>query len=432
MKTNKFLLAVFTTAFLGLMSSSAQTQVYLGQQAGQSNVAGTTGNYNVGIGERALTSLTSGSRNVAIGKQAMMYNVNSSNNSSFGYYSLYNLTGGGFNVGIGTSAGWSLSSGSCNTFVGPSSGIGLASGNANTFIGNVGWGNLPSLSNTIILADGGTETTTGNQRMIIDSNGFAGIGLGSVLVAGNRLEINSVGAVAGTSGLRFRGYTSTATPVASNGRVLTLTTDGDVVLTTDQGSGGATIINAGNTNVTVNGGGVPTNPYAISAKNIYTDDGTLSANRTVSMNNNSMIFNTADNGRIYIGNTSPAFNATTFPTTTGNYRLYVEGGILTEKAKVALRNPGTNWADYVFANDYKLMPLKEVEAFVKENKHLPGIESADELVKNGLDLGEMQAKQMGKIEELTLHAIEQEKKLEAQAKEIEELKTLVKALLNKK
>jgi hypothetical protein len=73
------------------------------------------------------------------------------------------------------------------------------------------------------------------------------------------------------------------------------------------------------------------------------------------MNSRNIWFNTAtssSNGKIYIGNT------TAYPTTTGNYRLYVEGGILTEKVKVALRN-SANWADYVFANDYKLMPLQE-------------------------------------------------------------------------
>jgi hypothetical protein len=99
---------------------------------------------------------------------------------------------------------------------------------------------------------------------------------------------------------------------------------------------------------------------------------------------------------MYLGATS------VFPNTTGNYKLFVEGGILTEKVKVALRS-SANWADYVFAADYKLMPLKEVEKFVITNKHLPGIDSASELSKNGLDIAEMQSKQMEKIEELTLY-----------------------------
>ncbi len=110
---------------------------------------------------------------------------------------------------------------------------------------------------------------------------------------------------------------------------------------------------------------------------------------------------------------------------------------MTEKVKVALRS-SASWADYVFAKDYKLMPLKEVEKFVTANKHLPGIDSAEVLAKNGLDVAEMQSKQMEKIEELTLYIIDQDKKLEAQgkaieknSKEIEELKVQLQALMAK-
>lgn len=100
-----------------------------------------------------------------------------------------------------------------------------------------------------------------------------------------------------------------------------------------------------------------------------------------------------------------------YTTIPGTYRLYVRDGILTEKVKIALHGT-VNWADYVFAPDYKLKPLSEVEAFVKANQHLPEMPSAQSLVDNGLDLGEMQAKQMEKIEELTLYIIEINKRLE--------------------
>jgi hypothetical protein len=98
-------------------------------------------------------------------------------------------------------------------------------------------------------------------------------------------------------------------------------------------------------------------------------------------------------------------------TTPAGYKLYVEQGILTEKVKVAVPTSPA-WADYVFAADYNLKPLSEVEAFIKENKHLPNVPSADELVKDGLDLGKMQATQMEKIEELTLYIIEMKKEIE--------------------
>lgn len=93
------------------------------------------------------------------------------------------------------------------------------------------------------------------------------------------------------------------------------------------------------------------------------------------------------------------------------YKLYVEQGILTEKVKVAVASSPA-WADYVFAADYQLKPLSEVEKFINKNNHLPNIPSADELVKEGLDLGKMQALQMEKIEELTLYLIEMKKEIE--------------------
>lgn len=100
------------------------------------------------------------------------------------------------------------------------------------------------------------------------------------------------------------------------------------------------------------------------------------------------------------------------PMTPGGYRLYVQDGILTEKLKVAVRTT-SNWADYVFAPDYQLQPLKEVEKYVNKHKHLPGVPSADEMVKNGLDVAKMDAKLLEKLEELTLYMIELNKQNQA-------------------
>jgi hypothetical protein len=105
------------------------------------------------------------------------------------------------------------------------------------------------------------------------------------------------------------------------------------------------------------------------------------------------------------------------------YRLYVEQGILTEKVKVALKT-SANWADHVFAGDYQLTPLSEVEAFVKNNHHLPGIPSAQQLVQEGgIDMNMMFAKQMEKIEELTLYLIEMKKEIRLLQQENNQLKT---------
>jgi len=94
--------------------------------------------------------------------------------------------------------------------------------------------------------------------------------------------------------------------------------------------------------------------------------------------------------------------------TSGAFKLYVEGGIRTERVKVDVANLN-GWADYVFEEDYVLMPIEELEAFIKEHKHLPGVPSAEEDVKNGIDLAEMNKILLEKIEELTLRVIEIEK-----------------------
>ncbi len=90
------------------------------------------------------------------------------------------------------------------------------------------------------------------------------------------------------------------------------------------------------------------------------------------------------------------------------YKLYVETGILTEKVKVAIETTG-NWSDFVFDKNYKMPSLKEVETYINANKHLPGIPSAEDVVANGVDLGEMDARLLQKIEELTLYVIQLEK-----------------------
>jgi hypothetical protein len=82
----------------------------------------------------------------------------------------------------------------------------------------------------------------------------------------------------------------------------------------------------------------------------------------------------------------------------------------------------SEWSDFVFDENYELMPLHEVETFINEKKHLPQIPKENEIFDNGLDIGEMQKLQMQKIEELTLYIIELNKRLEKLETENQELK----------
>ena len=72
-----------------------------------------------------------------------------------------------------------------------------------------------------------------------------------------------------------------------------------------------------------------------------------------------------------------------------------------------------SWADYVFEKDHKLISIHNLEEFINKNKHLLGIPSAKEAVKNGVELLEMDSKLLAKIEELTLNIIEQDKGIKA-------------------
>lgn len=80
-----------------------------------------------------------------------------------------------------------------------------------------------------------------------------------------------------------------------------------------------------------------------------------------------------------------------------------------EELKVIADVPSS---DYVFEKEYELKPLSEVEKFVKENKHLPEIPSAQEFKGNGYKVGEMDDMLLRKIEELTLYIIDLQKQIE--------------------
>ncbi|PXV65067.1 hypothetical protein CLV62_10865 [Dysgonomonas alginatilytica] len=97
------------------------------------------------------------------------------------------------------------------------------------------------------------------------------------------------------------------------------------------------------------------------------------------------------------------------------YPLDVAGTIRATEVRVEI----TQGSDFVFEEDYNLKPLSEVEAFVKENKHLPEIPSEKQMQKDGLNMNEFQIKLLQKIEELTLYTINQEKRLNEQQSLIE-------------
>ncbi|OQP63187.1 hypothetical protein A3860_25185 [Niastella vici] len=147
---------------------------------------------------------------------------------------------------------------------------------------------------------------------------------------------------------------------------------------------------------------------------------------------NTEMFRILDNGNIGIGISAP------------QSKLGVNGTITAKKVKVT----ESGWPDYVFDKNYELPNLQQVEQYITRYHHLPGVESEEEVTKNGVDLGHNQANLLKKIEELTLYVIQQNKELaqlksenkvlatqqsalEKQQKEIDALKEIITRLAAK-
>lgn len=101
-------------------------------------------------------------------------------------------------------------------------------------------------------------------------------------------------------------------------------------------------------------------------------------------------------------------------------KLAVEGLIACHELKVI--PSGNPWPDYVFAKDYKLMSLREVESYINNNSHLPQLPSAATVEKDGFKIAETQTQMLQALEELYLHVIDLKKENELLKKEISSLK----------
>jgi hypothetical protein len=234
-----------------------------------------------------------------------------------------------------------------------------------------------------------------NTHFIIQNAGNVGIGVsnpttyGGSLVVGaqgtgtNALDLVSTATTGWCNQLRFDNASGARHLIADD------RTNNYLLIKTGYGGGAATKLRVeGNQDLTGN--------LAVSGTGTVTGATTLSSTLSVA--------GTSDfTGRVKIGNV-------TVPN--ANYMLFVEKGILAERFKCALKSDQTNWSDYVFEKDYKLMKLVELEKFVKKYKHLPNIPSAEQVYKEGIDLADMDALLLEKIEELTLYVIELEKKVE--------------------
>lgn len=300
--------------------------------------------------------------------------------TSGGFQAGTTTTGPGNNTFYGYEAGKVNTTGGPNTFIGAGSGKSNTTNGGNTFVGNQsGQNNTVGSANTFIGDSSGIGNTNGQQNTYVGVN----TGLGN---NGSHNTCLGIEAGYGSSG-EYNVY-------VGGGAGENTTGDGNIFLGYRAGFG----LNTSNT-------------FLVQDYVYYTQP--------------PLIKGDFPTGKVGI-------NLTTFPTTAGsvnvsNYKFFVKGGLLAEEIRVA-----TTWADYVFAKDYKLPTLKEVEQHIAQKGHLINVPSGKQIEQDGISVGEMAKIQQEKIEELTLYIIEQNKINEKQAEELKELKEMVKSLAAKK
>ena len=122
-------------------------------------------------------------------------------------------------------------------------------------------------------------------------------------------------------------------------------------------------------------------------------------------------------------NTRVAYSNPAYKINDRNFlELDEQGEFILNSFKMKYQNVAL-WSDKVFEKNYPLMSLYKVDKFIQQNKHLPGVPSAEEVVKQGIKVDEMVSKLLEKVEELTLYTIQQQKEIDALKRELKNLKT---------
>jgi uncharacterized protein YaiE (UPF0345 family) len=270
-------------------------------------------------------------------------------------------------------------------------------------------GEIRGLSNSSYLADDGFLRlsagggTTKNTKAYIDISGYSTVpDMNQNILFGTmgveRMRINSAGNV----GI---GVANPSQKLEVNGMIVSSVTDADIGGCISLRNPAKTALGTAHRWTIYNMSGAYGNSLQFWAYDVQGCGGGLCHPRLTLM----------DNGNVGIGTAKP------------QSLLAVAGTVTAQSVKVTL----TGWADYVFDSTYILPSLSELEMHIRRNKRLPDIPAEAEIIKEGLDIGDMQQKQMKKIEELTLYLIDQDKKLEKQQQLILKQEQLLQELSNR-
>jgi hypothetical protein len=413
------------------LRSPGTENIFLGVNAGPLSPGGT--GQNVHIGPYA-GSVSNGANNIFIGKEAGMVNSTASGNSFIGWTAGKANTTGFYNTFIGPSAGQANVSSDYNTFIGPNAGYSNSAGEKNMFIGvSAGYDNTSGSSNLFLGYDAGRKNVNASN------NAFVGTQAGKNTVSGSSNTFIGANAGATNSG----GFSNTAIGADADfgsGSLSNATAIGSGAIVNQNNSivlGNATssvgIANSAPTarfHVTAGGSiasgvrfeGLPTSAgttyplYVDINGNVMRSSSAGARESAEGIDRNWML--TAD-GHLINNNTGGIMIGTGLTTTPTGYKLYVSDGILTERVKVAVKSTA-DWRDNVLQKGYPLRSVEEVESFIDQNGHLPGVPSAQEMVDNGNDLQKTDAILLEKVEELMLYVIDltkQNNKLQDQTKE---------------
>lgn len=180
-----------------------------------------------------------------------------------------------------------------------------------------------------------------------------------------------------------------------------ITVAGASFLTGNVNAGSDIIMDNAGATIQMKIGGINKGFFQLSGENTRT--GTNSGNTT-----GKFIIRTNNFDRLWVDSAGNVAIGSAYKVADG-YKLSLNGKMMCEEVRVQM---DADWPDYVFADDYRLMPLSELEKFLKKNRHLPGILPAAHVKANGLELGDTNKRMMEKIEELTLYILELKKEID--------------------